>query len=78
MNVSQQSPSETVSPQSLDFDLEEWLLNLIMLNHPEWKRADGSCPECATEIERMRERADSVQVLDIDERQDGANSRAQN
>ena len=57
-----------ISQQSLlDFDLEDWLLNLVMLNHPEWRRADGSCPDCEAEIERMRKRADTVEVLDIDE-----------
>ena len=67
MTVSQQSLMEASNPTSFNFDLDEWLLNLVLLNHPEWKRADGSCPDCETEIERMQERADTVEVLDIDE-----------
>ena len=77
MNISQQSPWVTTNPQSLGFDLEKWLLNLVMLNHPEWKHADGSCPECGVEVERMRDRADAVELLDTHDSQDGANSRAQ-
>lgn len=54
---------------SLDFDLDDWLLNLVMLNHPEWQRADGSCPECQAEIKRMQARADRVNVLGLEEDQ---------
>ena len=77
MKVSQQSPLEAHSPPGLDFDLEDWLLNLVALNHPEWKRADGSCPKCEKEIERMRERADAVRVLDLPERRGETSPRAQ-
>ena len=65
MKVSQPSPLKAESPPSLDFDLDDWLLNLVMLNHPEWKHSDGSCPECRVEIQRMRERADAVEVLGL-------------
>lgn len=67
MKASQQSPPTADSPLSFDFDLEDWLRKLVGLNHPEWKRADGSCPECDREIQRMRERADAVQVLGLPE-----------
>ena len=71
MTIPQQSLMEVSSPTSFDFDLDKWLLNLVVLNHPEWKRADGSCPDCEAEIERMRKRADTVELLDIDEAPDG-------
>jgi len=49
--------------RDFDFDLDQLLLRLVIRSHPEWQRPDGSCPTCWLEIQRMRERADSVQVL---------------
>lgn len=71
MSLSQQSQPSTDRPQRLDFDLEDWLLSLVLHNNPEWKLADGSCPECLAEVERMKERADAMEVPDLPERQRG-------
>lgn len=66
MNVLPESPPKTDNLPRFDFNLDDWLFNLVELNHPEWTQSDGSCPECEAEIKRMRKRADSLKVLEID------------
>ena len=64
MSVSQ-NPGEPVDHESrrLDFDLDEWLLKLVIKDHPDWRQSDGSCAKCRAEVQRMNERAERLELL---------------
>ena len=37
----------------LHVEVEQLVIDLIARDHPEWKRADGSCPECIEYYEKL-------------------------
>ena len=50
--------------RSFDFDLNQLLLELVLHSHPEWQQPDGSCPDCWSEVRRLRQRPVRFDVLD--------------
>lgn len=51
--------------RDFDFDLDQMLLQLVLLEHPEWHEADGSYPSyCWLEVQRRRADAEGVVPLE--------------
>ena len=46
------------------FELDQLLLELVLSNHPDWRKPDGSCPDCLPELQRLRADTDRVGLLD--------------
>jgi len=40
--------------QAMHEAIDEWLLQKILLKHPEWKQSDGACPQCLEAIRSMK------------------------
>ena len=40
--------------RDFDFELDQLLTELVLQEHPEWRRVDGSCPSCWVEVQRLR------------------------
>ena len=34
----------------LQKEVDEWMLKVIMKDHPDWRQSDGACPKCDTHI----------------------------
>ena len=49
--------------RDFDFELDQLFMQLVLAEHPEWRQADGSCPSCWVEIQRMRTDAEGVAPL---------------
>ena len=51
--------------RDFDFELDQMLLQLVLLEHPEWRKADGSCPSsCWVEVQRRRADNEGVEPLE--------------
>lgn len=50
--------------RDFDFELDQLFMQLVLSDHPEWQRPDGSCPSCWLEVQRMRAAAGSGSPLD--------------
>ena len=42
--------------------LDEWVLKLVLKDHPDWVLADGACPQCWEAVEKMKSQADGVNL----------------
>ena len=50
--------------RDFDFELDQMLLLLVLAEHPEWRKADGSCrSSCWLEVQRLRADADGLEPL---------------
>ena len=50
--------------RDFDFELDQFLMQLVLQKHPEWRQADGSCPSsCWVEVQRLRNNAEGVASL---------------
>ena len=49
--------------RDFDFELDQLLIELVLAEHPEWRQADGSCPSCWVEVQRLRADAEGVAPL---------------
>ena len=49
--------------RDFDFELDQLLTELVLLEHPEWRKSDGSCPSCWLEVQRLRASAEGVDRL---------------
>ena len=41
---------------------EQWLLKIIILEHPEWVEEDGACPKCIEYYESLTDPLDIIQL----------------
>ena len=49
--------------RDFDFELEQLLTELVLQQHPEWRHADGSCPSCWVEVQRLRADTEDLNPL---------------
>ena len=49
--------------RDFDFEHDQLLTELVLQEHPEWRRVDGSCPSCWLEVQRLRAHAEDGEVL---------------
>ena len=49
--------------RDFDFELDQLLMELVLAEHPEWRQADGSCPSCWVEVQRLRTAAEGEKPL---------------
>lgn len=42
---------------------EQWLLKIIILEHPEWVEEDGACPKCTEYYESL---TDNLKIIQFD------------
>ncbi len=42
-------------------EIDEWLLQLVLQDHPDWKQSDGACGKCWKDIARLKREADQLQ-----------------
>ncbi len=50
--------------RDFNFELDQMYLQLVLSDHPEWQRPDGSCPPCWLEVQRLRAETGEAGVLD--------------
>ena len=57
--------SEAVADESLilHMEVDEWLLQLVLKDHPEWKQSDGACKRCWGVIDQLKRDAEGLQAL---------------
>ena len=49
--------------RDFDFELDQLLTQLVVREHPEWQKVDGSCPSCWIEVQRLRTNAEGAEPL---------------
>ena len=49
--------------RDFDFEFDQLLTLLVLSEHPEWRKADGSCPSCWVEVQRRRADAEGSEPL---------------
>ena len=49
--------------RDFDYELDQLLMQLVLHEHPEWRKTDGSCPSCWVEVQRLRNKAEGVERL---------------
>ena len=62
--MSRKKPMRDDRIRDFDFELDQLLMQLILHEHPEWQQADGACPSCWLEIQRLRAQAEDAPCLD--------------
>jgi len=40
---------------------EQWILKIIILEHPEWVEEDGACPKCTEYYESLTDNLDIIE-----------------
>ena len=57
--------SEAVEDESLilHMEIDEWLLQLVLQDHPDWKQSDGACGKCWEKIRELNEQAERIQYV---------------
>lgn len=61
--MSRAKPMRDDRIRDFDFELDQLLMLLVLHEHPEWRKTDGSCPSCWLEVERLRAESESLGVL---------------
>jgi len=49
--------------KSLHDDLDDWMLKMILREHPKWKETDGACPKCLEELKKRYKQVDEMEIL---------------
>ena len=49
--------------RDFDFELDQLLTELVLQEHPEWRKVDGSCPSCWLEVQRLRAYTEGAELL---------------
>ena len=49
--------------RDFDFELDQLLTELVLQEHPEWRRVDGSSASCWLEVQRLRATAEGDEPL---------------
>ena len=44
-------------------DLDEWMLKIIVKQHPSWKESGGACPKCVEELKKRYKEVDEMEIL---------------
>lgn len=52
----------TEETELVERELDEWLLEVVLKDHPDWKQSDGTCPKCWEALQKMKSEADKLRI----------------